>query len=99
MYTDINIYMYNIINSSMVNRKIGTVYTTISVLWKDKEEFRKYAKFVKKTKNGEMFESDAALFKKMLDHYAASNPLTSEEKPKNTYPRKESTSPEHVQQG
>ena len=72
----------------MVNRKIGTVCTTISVLWKDKEEFRKYAKFVKKTKNGDMFESDASLFRKMLDHYIASNPLNSEEKPKNTYPRK-----------
>ena len=83
----------------MVNRKIGTVCTTISVLWKDKEEFRKYAKFVKKTKNGDMFESDASLFRKMLDHYIASNPLNSEEKPKNTYPRKESTSQVHDQQG
>jgi hypothetical protein len=83
----------------MVNRKVGTVYTTISVLWKDKDEFRKYAKFVKKTKNGDMFESDSSLFRKMLDLYITNNHINPEEKPKNTYPKKKFTSPTHAQQG
>lgn len=82
----------------MVNRKIGTVYTTISILWKDKEDFRKFAKFVKKTRNGDMYENDAVLFKRILDYYIEHNPINLEEKPKNTYPRK-TTSQEHDLQG
>lgn len=79
----------------MVKRKIGTVYTTISILWDDKDEFRKFAKFVRKTKNGDMYESDTALFKRMLElfkKHEQSNP-----NPNNTYPRKISSSQEHVQ--
>lgn len=81
----------------MVNRKIGTVFTTISIMWKDKEMFRRYAQFVKKTKNGDMYENDCSLFKKMLDSYTEQNPLTADVQPKNTYPKK-ITSQERVQQ-
>ena len=52
----------------MAKRKIGNSHTTICVSWTDKEQFRKLAKLVKKTKNGEMYESDAVIFKKILDH-------------------------------
>ena len=76
----------------MVKRKIGTVCTTISVLWEDKDEFRKFANFVKKTKNGNMYESDAALFKRILESFSKNN--KSNTSPNNTYPRKDSTSQE-----
>lgn len=76
----------------MVKRKIGTICTTISVLWEDKDEFRKFARFVKKTKNGNMYESDAALFKRILKAFSESNKAGS--LPNNTYPRKGSTSQE-----
>ena len=49
----------------MTQRKIGSVYTTISVTWADKDEFRKFAKFVRKTRTGDVYESDSVLFKKM----------------------------------
>jgi len=81
----------------MVQRKIGNVYTTISVSWVDKEEFRKFAKFVRKTKTGDVFESDSILFKRMLELFKSSNKVESEE-PRKTYPRKIS-SQEHGQQG
>jgi|TARA_R110002020_G_scaffold333304_1_gene548657 hypothetical protein len=80
----------------MVNRKIGTVFTTISILWEDKDEFRKFAKYLKKTKNGNMYESDAALFKRMLELFKQHEQAN--EKPNNTYPRK-STSQERDLQG
>jgi len=79
----------------MVKRKIGTVCTTISILWEDKDEFRKFAKFIKKTKNGDMYESDAVLFKRLLQSFATSNKQNSI--PNNTYPRKDSQ--ELAQQG
>lgn len=71
----------------MVNRKIGTVFTTISILWEDKNEFRKFAKLVKKTKNGDMHESDSALFKRMLTTFKAHEKQESTV-PTNTYPKK-----------
>ena len=37
----------------MARRKIGNSHTTISIRWEDKEKFRKFAKFVKKTKTGD----------------------------------------------
>ena len=81
----------------MVNRKVGTVFTTISILWEDKEEFRKFAKLVKKTKNGNMYESDAALFKRMLELFKQHEQPN--ERPNNTYPRKNTTSQVHDLQG
>ena len=72
----------------MVRRKQSNTHTTISIRWEDKELFRKYAKPVKDTKNGVMNESDAALFKRILDVYQQSNKLTEDAKPKKTYPEK-----------
>ena len=80
----------------MTQRKIGSVYTTISVTWADKDEFRKFAKFVRKTRTGDVYESDSVLFKKMLEAYKANNKIESDQ-PRKTYPKK--TSQEHVQQG
>jgi hypothetical protein len=80
----------------MAKRKIGNSHTTISVAWTDKEEFRKLAKLVKKTKNGDMYESDAVIFKRILDHYKNSVP-NENQVIHSTYPTKSSVQ-EHVQQ-
>ena len=53
----------------MARRKIGNSDTTICVSWEDKELFRKFASFVKKTRTGNLYESDAVLFSKMLSNY------------------------------
>ncbi len=53
----------------MARRKIGNSHTTICVTWEDKELFRKFAQFVKKTRTGNLYESDAVLFGKMLDFF------------------------------
>ena len=50
----------------MARRKANSTHTTISITWADKELFRKFAKLVKKTRNGEMYESDSAIFHKIL---------------------------------
>lgn len=71
----------------MAKRKIGNSHTTISIAWADKEQFRRLAKLVKKTKNGDMYESDAVVFKRILDHYKSStNELA--DVPHTTYPTK-----------
>lgn len=69
----------------MARRKLGNSNTTISVSWDDKIEFRKFANFVRKTKNGNMYESDAVLFHKILSFYKASN--SASDKSNSTYPR------------
>jgi hypothetical protein len=69
----------------MARRKLGTSNTTISISWEDKDEFRKFAKFVKKTRNGNMYESDAVLFHKILSSFKEYNSSTSESN--STYPR------------
>ena len=69
----------------MARRKSGTTNTTISISWEDKDEFRKFAKFVKKTNSGDMYESDAVLFHKILDSFKITN--ISEGESKSTYPR------------
>ena len=46
----------------MARRKADNTHTTISIRWESKERFRKFARLVKKTRNGEMYESDAVLF-------------------------------------
>ncbi len=53
----------------MAKRKTENSHTTICIKWEDKEEFRKFAQFVKKTKTGNLYESDAVLFRKLLDSY------------------------------
>lgn len=79
----------------MARRKIGNSHTTISIRWEDKEKFRQFAKFVKKTKTGDLYESDAVLFSKILSFYNEHHE-SSENKP--TYPSRV-ISQEHVQQG
>ena len=80
----------------MARRKIGNSHTTICISWEDKERFRKFAKFVKKTKTGDLNESDAVLFNKLLDFY--SDHHDSDTEPKSTYTSK-SISQGHDQQG
>ena len=68
----------------MARRKIENSHTTISILWKDKEDFRKHAKVVKKTRTGSMHESDAVLFQRVLQFYNQHHHTT--ESAKSTYP-------------
>lgn len=70
----------------MARRKIGNSHTTICVSWEDKELFRKFAKFVKKTRTGNLYESDAVLFSKMLNHFKDNNTIG--EVSNTTYPSK-----------
>ena len=80
----------------MARRKIGNSHTTICISWEDKERFRKFAKLVKKTKTGDLNESDSVLFNKLLNYYSEHHDSDSE--PKSTYPSK-SISQGHDQQG
>lgn len=73
----------------MARRKIGNSHTTISVAWEDKEQFRRLAKLIKKTKNGDMYESDSIVFKRILDHFKSSASDISDI-PHTTYPVKAS---------
>jgi hypothetical protein len=70
----------------MARRKIGNSHTTICVSWEDKELFRKFASFVKKTRTGNLYESDAVLFSKMLGQFKDNN--TVGEVSNTTYPSK-----------
>jgi len=70
----------------MARRKIGNSPTTICVSWEDKELFRKFASFVKKTRTGNLYESDAVLFSKMLGQFKDNN--TVGEVSNTTYPSK-----------
>jgi|TARA_R110002167_G_scaffold209553_1_gene413492 hypothetical protein len=70
----------------MARRKIGNSHTTICVSWEDKELFRKFASFVKKTRTGNLYESDAVLFSKMLNHFKENNTIG--EISNTTYPSK-----------
>jgi hypothetical protein len=70
----------------MARRKIGNSHTTICVTWEDKELFRKFASFVKKTRTGNLYESDAVLFGKMLNHFKENNTIG--EVSNTTYPSK-----------
>ncbi len=70
----------------MARRKAGNTHTTISVTWSDKELFRRFAKKVKQTRTGEMFESDAVVFHKMLEAYKSNNETDHEAH--STYPSK-----------
>ena len=70
----------------MARRKIGNSHTTICVTWEDKELFRKFASFVKKTRTGDLYESDAVLFNKILTSFKEHN--TVGETSNTTYPSK-----------
>lgn len=72
----------------MAQRRSGNSHTTISVTWADKDEFRKFANKIKTTKNGDMYESDAILFKRVLDFYIEKSGLTPNEYSAQTYPNK-----------
>jgi hypothetical protein len=72
----------------MARRKKDNTHTTICITWEDKEMFRKFAKFVKKTKTGDLFESDTVLFHRMLESYKSGNEAS--EKSNSTYPSKAS---------
>ena len=68
----------------MARRKADSTHTTISITWKDKELFRRFAGLVKKTRNGEMYESDAVVFRKILEEYIKNH--ESETESHTTYP-------------
>ena len=68
----------------MARRKAGSSHTTISIRWEDKELFRRFAKLVKETRNGEMYESDAVVFRKILEEYIKNH--ESETESHTTYP-------------
>jgi len=68
----------------MARRKADSTHTTISITWKDKELFRRFAELVKKTRNGEMYESDAVVFRKILEEYIKNH--DSETESHTTYP-------------
>ena len=71
----------------MARRKASNSHTTISIKWDSKERFRKFAKLVKQTRSGEMYESDAVLFDKILSYYIEHHEQQNAE-PKGTYPTK-----------
>lgn len=50
-------------------RKDGAYNTTISIRWSDKNSFRRLAKKVKTTKNGDVYETDAVIFSRVLEDY------------------------------
>ena len=70
----------------MARRKQGNSHTTISITWEDKEEFRRYAKYEKQTRTGKRYESDATLFKRLLEEFKKNNSISESEKPHSTYP-------------
>ena len=71
----------------MARRKLNNNYTTICITWADKEEYRKFAEYVKDTKTGQRTESDSILFHRMLEYFKIhSDPLPEGAKPKSTYP-------------
>ena len=74
----------------MARRKQGNSHTTISITWDDKEEFRKHAKFEKNTRTGKRYESDATLFKRLLDEFKKNNKISDGESSHSTYPSRSS---------
>jgi hypothetical protein len=74
----------------MARRKQGNSHTTISITWEDKEEFRKYAKYEKQTRTGKRYESDATLFKRLLEEFKKHNSISDSELSHSTYPSRSS---------
>ena len=79
-----NTFIYVIYVNNMAKRKIGNSHTTICITWADKDQFRKFAQLVKKTKNGDMYESDSAIFTRMLESFKQK---TDSNVAHDTYPR------------
>jgi hypothetical protein len=69
----------------MTRKKSNNQNTTISIKWADKVIFRQFAMRLKQTKSGDRYESDADLFRRILDSFAIANTKLHEE-PKSTYP-------------
>jgi len=65
------------------SRKTENKFTTISIGWGDKLIMRHFASFIKETKNGQLYESDAVVFKKILIYYDKSH---QGDKAHSTYP-------------
>jgi len=74
----------------MARRKQGNSHTTISITWEDKEEFRRYAKYEKQTRTGKRYESDATLFKRLLEEFKKHNSISDGELSHSTYPSRSS---------
>jgi len=74
----------------MARRRSGNSHTTISITWKDKDELRRYARELKTTKNGKLYESDAELFSRILEYYKNNSDARKKEEPVPTYPNKTS---------
>ena len=68
-------------------RKEGTT-TTISVSWSDKNRMRRLAKLRKTTKNGDVYESDAVIFNRILRDYMNNHPTEIKPQTTVTYPVK-----------
>lgn len=68
-------------------QKIENDFTTISIRKVDKQRLRGLARFIKKTKNGELYESDAVVFNRIIVQIPADNTV-----PHNTYPTKKNIS-------
>jgi len=77
----------------LARRKIGNSHTTICVTWEDKEAFRKFAQFVKKTRTGNLYESDAVLFGRMLEFFKDNHKMG--DVANSTYPTKSQASNQH----
>jgi len=50
----------------MAKPRSGNEFTTISIRWADKDRLRSLAKLVKKTRTGDMYESDAIVFNRII---------------------------------
>ena len=71
----------------MARRKDDNTNTNITIKWNSKKSLTKLAKLVKKTRNGEMYESDAVMFDNILNFYETHHEKE-HETPKTTYPTK-----------
>jgi hypothetical protein len=69
-------------------RKDGAHSTTISITWSDKNRLRRLANKLKTTKNGDVYESDAAIFNRVLKDYMNSHPSEVKQVTTLTYPSK-----------
>ena len=67
-------------------RKNGALNTTISVAWSDKNRLRRLAKKTKQTKNGDVYESDASIFNRVLKDYMNAHPSEVANATTTTYP-------------
>lgn len=69
-------------------RKSGAINTTISVKWGDKNRFRRLARKIKVTKNGDVYESDSIIFNRVLQDYMDRHPNEIANTTTSTYPIK-----------